>query len=119
MNNAGKLVTADIYLREMPSNQTLAVFAERAIEASGMQIVNQVLHPFEPQGMTAIWVLAESHFAIHTYPEHKYLSVDIYTCGQEGNPNAALSAFVAYLNPEAVDSSIILRGKALKTHLQP
>jgi S-adenosylmethionine decarboxylase len=39
-------------------------------------------HRFEPQGVTAVGLLAESHFSIHTWPETGFAAIDIFTCGR-------------------------------------
>jgi len=53
------------------------------------------VHKFEPQGVTGIVLLAESHIAIHTWPEQGYVAVDIFTCGAgEMDPHAALTYLV-------------------------
>jgi len=47
---------------------------------STFQVVNTAEYFFEPQGFTRVFLLKESHVAVHTYPEHAYVSVDIYIC---------------------------------------
>lgn len=47
--------------------------------------LNTISHKFEPQGVTAVTLLAESHISIHTWPEKKVAVCDIFTCG-EGDP---------------------------------
>jgi len=44
-------------------------------------IVTQVFHTFSPHGVSGVVVIAESHVAIHTWPEHGYAAVDIFSCG--------------------------------------
>ena len=60
--------------------------------------------------MNAVYLLAESHFAIHTYPERNYLSVDVYTCGSEGNPLLALSEFMSNLEVSKANILVTERG---------
>ena len=43
-------------------------------------ILNKSQHKFEPQGITVLYMLSESHISIHTFPEQHYLALDIYTC---------------------------------------
>ena len=43
-------------------------------------ILNKVEHEFEPQGLTVLYLLSESHISIHTFPEREYFALDIYTC---------------------------------------
>ena len=52
-------------------------------------VLNLVSNKFEPFGVTAIALLAESHLSIHTWPESQYAAVDIFTCGKNMRPNAA------------------------------
>jgi S-adenosylmethionine decarboxylase len=43
-------------------------------------ILSKTQHKFEPQGLTILYMLSESHISIHTFPEKQYLAFDIYTC---------------------------------------
>jgi S-adenosylmethionine decarboxylase len=43
-------------------------------------ILNQIEHIFQPQGLTILYLLSESHISIHTFPEREYFALDIYTC---------------------------------------
>lgn len=53
---------------------------------SGATIVDQVFHLFNPHGVSGVVVIAESHLAIHTWPEYGYAAVDLFTCGEEVDP---------------------------------
>jgi S-adenosylmethionine decarboxylase len=44
-------------------------------------VLGETFHKFEPQGVTGILLLAESHFSIHTWPEKQYAAIDFFTCG--------------------------------------
>ena len=48
--------------------------------ASGLNIVGEVFQQFQPQGVTGTVLLAESHLAIHTWPEEGFVTVDVYVC---------------------------------------
>jgi S-adenosylmethionine decarboxylase proenzyme len=52
----------------------------RLSNASGMTIVGDSFHQFAPAGVTGTVLLAESHLAIHTWPEHGFVTVDVYVC---------------------------------------
>lgn len=55
---------------------------EKAVEFCGAKKIQTVVHSFgEDQGFTAFIMLAESHVAIHTWPEREYVSLDVYMCG--------------------------------------
>lgn len=51
-----------------------------AVQAAGLSMVGERFHQFEPVGVTGVILLAESHVAIHTWPEHRFVSLDIYVC---------------------------------------
>ena len=43
-------------------------------------ILNRLEHQFEPEGISLVYLLAESHLTIHTFPEKSYIALDLYTC---------------------------------------
>jgi S-adenosylmethionine decarboxylase proenzyme len=51
-----------------------------ATAEAGLTIVGESFHQFEPQGVTGTVLIAESHLAIHTWPEHGFVTVDVYVC---------------------------------------
>ena len=61
----------------------------RAAKFANATVLNLISYKFEPQGVTAIALLAESHISIHTWPESNYSAVDIFTCGQNMLPEQA------------------------------
>jgi len=58
---------------------------EAAIVA-GSTIVDSVFRRFAPHGISGVVVIAESHLAIHTWPEYGYAAVDLFTCGEKVDP---------------------------------
>jgi S-adenosylmethionine decarboxylase len=54
-------------------------------------LLNVSSHKFEPQGVTAIALLAESHISIHTWPENGMAVCDVFTCGDHTVPRAAVT----------------------------
>ena len=54
--------------------------SEELIRASGFTILNFIEHYFDPQGYTAIWLLAESHCALHTFPEENKSYLELSSC---------------------------------------
>ena len=57
---------------------------------SESQILKIDFHKFQPQGVTAFAMLAESHISIHTWPEEGVAKCDIFTCSDSNNPKAAV-----------------------------
>lgn len=67
---------------ELLSNKSLlATTMEEAAKHAGATIVETLLHQFNPHGLSGVVVIAESHLAIHTWPEHNYAAIDVFTCG--------------------------------------
>ncbi len=64
---------------------TITAAAQRA----GATLLNLITHRFEPQGVTGLALLAESHISIHTWPENGYAAVDVFTCGDHTMPEQA------------------------------
>lgn len=60
-----------------------------AIAAGEATLIDLCVHQFSPQGVTATATLAESHIAIHTWPEYGYFAADLFFCGA-GKPVEAM-----------------------------
>jgi len=63
---------------------------KEAARKSGATVVESVFHRYNPQGLSGIVVIAESHISIHTWPEYNYAAVDCFTCGSNVDPKKAL-----------------------------
>ncbi|MBM3328738.1 MAG: adenosylmethionine decarboxylase [Calditrichaeota bacterium] len=57
-----------------------------AANATGATVVGEIFHRFSPWGVSGVVVIAESHLAIHTWPEYGYAAVDLFTCGSDIDP---------------------------------
>ncbi len=68
------------------------------------------IHKFPVQGVTGVILLAESHISIHTWPEHDYVSVDIFTCGKTTKPYNALEYLKKKFLPREIKVKEIKRG---------
>ena len=64
--------------------------AWNAARESKSEQINISCHKFEPQGVTALAMLAESHLSIHTWPETGVAKCDIFTCSDSNDPKAAI-----------------------------
>ena len=79
-------------------------------ERFGLTLLNIVSNRFEPQGVTAIGLLAESHLSIHTWPEHGFAAVDIFTCGSEARLKSACHFIVDALQAQSCSVLRLRRG---------
>jgi len=86
----------------------------KAGENSNNTPLRIVFHKFNPQGLTAVLLLAESHIAIHTWPEINYVGLDIFSCGAKSNPYQALEYLKKEFKPKLVKMKEIKRGVKIK-----
>lgn len=111
MNNKGLHVIADIYSKEQIAKANLVAAIVKAIKTAQMQVIGYVEHDFGRQdAFTAIWLLQESHFSVHTYPELNYISIDCYTCGMSSKPVSAIAEVMETFNIHDSKMTILNRG---------
>jgi S-adenosylmethionine decarboxylase len=84
----------------------------KAIKASGLNVVKDIHHQFNPHGVTSLVVLRESHISLHTWPEHRYVAVDIFTCGSYRKAYLFIRNLATELKPRAVRKIVVKRGIA-------
>lgn len=76
--------------RELLDDHDFVRSALRAAAEHGFAtLLDEVSHKFHPQGVTALALIAESHLAIHTWPEYGYAAVDVFTCGHRAKAERA------------------------------
>ena len=90
----------------------------KAAKSANATVLNLISNKFEPQGVTAIALLAESHLSIHTWPESYYSAVDIFTCGQNMKPERASKYLIEALMAKEHLLRIINRNPPSTVHNQ-
>jgi S-adenosylmethionine decarboxylase proenzyme len=99
---------------EMTHVQPLRALCLHAAEASGMTVVGDSFYQFEPAGVTGTVLLAESHLAIHTWPEHGFVTIDVYVCNyttdNSSKAECLLRAMQDAMKPQRVKFQAIHRG---------
>jgi S-adenosylmethionine decarboxylase len=73
-------------------------------------IVDVVFHEFNPFGISGVVVIAESHLAIHTWPEYRYAAVDVFSCGEVLQPQVAVDYLVEQLGAARTSVVELQRG---------
>lgn len=91
-------------------------FMLEAASESGATVLDASFHYFTPQGVSGVVVIAESHLAIHTWPEYGYAAVDIFTCGKTVDPWKAFHHLKLTLASKESSVNEIIRGEL--SHLQ-
>jgi len=91
----------------------------QAVQAVGLQAVGQLFYTFPdspqgPGGVTATVLLAESHVCVHTWPEQRAVTLDVYVCNFAGDHSAKAQALMASLtghfSPGRVQQNRLQRG---------
>ena len=86
------------------------ILLESAKEAA-LHVVDIVFHKFEPIGISGVVVLAESHIAIHTWPEYNFVAADAFTCGTKMDPKEVLSIIAKKLESSSHEIKDFNRGE--------
>lgn len=81
-----------------------------AATVAGATIVTKTFHHFSPYGVSGVVVIAESHLAIHTWPEYGYAAVDLFTCGDTVDPVVAYNYLREHLSAKTAFYSELKRG---------
>jgi S-adenosylmethionine decarboxylase len=113
LRSLGRHLMVELYncdskiLNDVHKVETIMVDAAKHAHA---RIVDVVFHTFNPHGISGVIVIAESHLAIHTWPEYGYASIDIYTCGTEINPWRAYNYMVRKFKAKSMTAVEMKRG---------
>ena len=125
----GLHLTAD--LRDCPVHRPLMTEPDAlrtlclaAVTAAGLQAVGELFHRFDaaaqapvgaPVGITGVVLLAESHLAVHTWPEIAAVTLDVYVCNMGGDnsakAHAVLATLLAAFEPGRVEQHALMRGE--------
>ena len=89
---------------------------DNASKLARASVLNLVSNKFEPYGVTAIALLAESHLSIHTWPESQYAAIDIFTCGKNMLPNLASQFLIDQL--EATNHILKIINRDYPTYIE-
>ena len=80
-----------------------------AAKTARATILNLAAHKFEPQGVTSVAMLAESHISIHTWPELGQAVCDVFTCGDHTMPALAMTRLKELLKGQIDDEMVVDR----------
>ena len=95
--------------------QALRALCLHSVAAAGLQPVGELFHRFPPPGgVTGVVLLAESHLAVHTWPELGAVTLDVYVCNFSGDNSVRAQALLAQLeaafSPAEVERHRLSRG---------
>ncbi len=114
MRSLGHQIVAEFYSCNQGLLNDVNFIKDTMVEAarsSGATIVTQTFHRFLPHGVSGAVIIAESHLTIHTWPEHGYAAVDLFTCGDTVSSESAFTYLRKALQAKQVSTMEIHRGQ--------
>lgn len=116
----GRHVTMDLWgvsFERLDNQEFLRQSMYEAARRSGATVVGENFVKFQPQGVTGVLVLSESHLSIHTYPEEGFAAIDCYTCGEHVDPELAVEYLREVLGGRVEGYRALQRGTGAITDL--
>lgn len=98
------------YERLADSGEVEQAFREAA-RRSNATVVDSLFHYFNPHGVSGVVVIAQSHFSVHTWPEHGYAAIDFFTCSDGVDISVAIRCLRERLQPERINRKTLKRGE--------
>lgn len=80
------------------------------VRATGGTLLDTRMIPFPNGGYSGVCIIAESHVTIHTWPEHGYAAVDMFTCGPNMDFDAGIDVLKKYFAPKMIQVAEVKRG---------
>jgi len=106
-------------LRNEELLRKLVVDAARVARAHLVEVRSWRFTGSDKEGISVIGLVLESHIAIHTWPIYRYATVDVYTCGERSDPEAAFDYIVKSLRPERFTKTVVDRSLKGQTTATP
>lgn len=98
--------------RQLPDDpEPWSQWMEEAAVIMGCTVINSMFHRFSPYGISGVVVVAESHLAVHTWPEYDSVCVDFFTCSDQMIPLAGIAFLGNKLQASSADVQQLSRGK--------
>lgn len=90
--------------------ETVEQILVRAAEVAGVTVWSISFHRFSPNGVSGVVVISESHLSVHTWPEYGYVALDIFTCGDDAKPEAAVEYALKEFGARSMHITEVTRG---------
>lgn len=111
MKSVGRHLILELWgCQNLNSTQKVEQALREIVDACDVNLLDLKVYPFTPVGVTGVAVVSESHIMIHTWPEYGYAAVDVFTCGQQRDPMAAVPVVREHFVPERIQVMEMTRG---------
>lgn len=115
MEHMGKHLILDIWgaVGSLPfwqMDEASAALKQACIDAGATVLTERWHHFGEGFGYTGVIVLAESHCSSHSWPEHGYVAIDMFMCG-DADPILVIPGIERFYKPHRMETTLLERGK--------
>ncbi|KQL37967.1 S-adenosylmethionine decarboxylase [Bacillus sp. FJAT-25509] len=113
MDTMGRHVISELWGCNSEKLNDMKFIEETFVDAalrSGAEVREVAFHKFAPHGVSGVVIISESHLTIHSFPEHGYASIDVYTCGDRIDPNVAANFIAEALEADTRENVELPRG---------
>ncbi|MFB7139834.1 MULTISPECIES: adenosylmethionine decarboxylase [Bacillaceae] len=113
MDTMGRHVISELWGCNTEKLNDMKFIEETFVDAalrSGAEVREVAFHKFAPHGVSGVVIISESHLTIHSFPEHGYASIDVYTCGDRIDPNVAANFIAEALEADTRENVELPRG---------
>ena len=98
----------------LKNQDSLEIVLKESAVVAGATILHSYFHKFDKgEGVTGVIALSESHISVHTWPDHGYMAIDIFMCG-DSNPIDAADFIINNLKVDRFSIETINRGDDFK-----
>lgn len=98
------------YVSDLKNQNFLENILKEAALYAKAEVLHSYFHKFDRgEGVTGVIALAESHISVHTWPEHEYMAVDVFMCG-ECNPYDSFDYLISNMKIDSYNIDCIDRG---------
>ncbi len=119
MNRTGEVVGTHVLINvyDVPEQDTASLtllevgrpLLDGIVDKLAFHVVAQTGHQFQPMGYSYAYVLSESHFTIHTYPEYHSCYIDMFCCNPEFDEKKAVQLVQEAFRTENVQYQVVRR----------
>lgn len=112
MQKVGKHILVNVYdiqdVDKIKSADGMFELMNNIINDMKLNVLDYVVHNFQPFGTTMVYLLSESHMSVHTWPQHYSFCFDLFTCNPDTDLNEVCHIIYEYFGKQCKISKKIV-----------